>query len=81
MRYVRSNLVLRLSEPPGEELFEQINTRFADLLAEGQFKVGGPLPDEKDEPELAELPRLIFQFNRRSYGRLRQLIDCLNQGG
>jgi uncharacterized protein (TIGR00730 family) len=81
MRYVRSNLVLRLNEAPGEELLEQINTRFADLLAEGRFTVGGPLPEEKDEPDLAELPRLIFQFNRRSYGRLRQLIDCLNRGG
>ncbi len=80
MRYVRSKLVLRLSEAPSEELVEQINTRFADLLAEGRFTVGGPLPEEKDEPDLTELPRLIFQFNRRSYGRLRQLIDCLNRG-
>jgi hypothetical protein len=23
---------------------------------------------------------LIFQFNRRSLGRLRQLIDCINRG-
>lgn len=80
MRYVRSKLVLRLTEAPSEELLDQINTRFADLLAEGRFIVGGPLPEEKDEPDLTELPRLIFQFNRRSYGRLRQLIDCLNGG-
>jgi hypothetical protein len=25
-----------------------------------------------------ELPRLAFGFNRRDYGRLRQLIDFLN---
>ena len=80
MRYVRSNLVLRLSQPPDKELLKQINIRFADLLSEGRFTVGGPLPEEKDEPDLAELPRLIFPFNRRSYGRLRQLIDCLNGG-
>jgi uncharacterized protein (TIGR00730 family) len=78
MRYVRSNLVLRLSEAPSEALLGQINTRFADLLAEGRFTVTGPLPEEKDEPELAELPRLVFPFNRRNYGRLRQLIDWLN---
>lgn len=80
MRYVHDMLVLRLSEAPSPELLEQINTRFADLLDEGQFTVGGPLPEEKDEPDLADLPRLIFPFNRRSYGRLRQLIDCLNRG-
>ena len=43
--------------------------------------MGGPLPEERDEPLLASLPRLIFHFNRRNYGRLRQLIDCLNRGG
>lgn len=80
MRYVRSNLVFRLSAAPGQGLLDEINTRFADLLAGGRFTVGGPLSEEKDEPDLAELPRLIFPFNRRSYGRLRHLIDCLNRG-
>jgi len=78
MRYVRSNLVLRLTQAPSQEQLSQINAQFADLLAGGRFKVGGPLPEERDEPDLAELPRLIFPFNRRNYGRLRQLIDCLN---
>ena len=79
MRYVHNNLVLRLTETPSEELLEQINDRFSDILADGRFQVGGPLPEEKDDPELAEMPRLIFHFNRQSYGRLRQLIDCLNR--
>ena len=65
---------------PSEELLAAINARFADILAAGQFTVGGPLPEERDEPALADLPRLICQFNRRNYGRLRQLIDCLNAG-
>ena len=71
--------MLRLGEPPGRALLRQINARFADMLAEGRFTVGGPMPEEKDEPDLADLPRLIFHFNRRNYGRLRQLIDCLNR--
>jgi len=81
MRYVRSNLVLRLNHPLDEELFERVSTEYADILADGRFTYGGPLPEEKDEPELAHLPRLIFHFNRRDHGRLRQLIDCLNRGG
>lgn len=80
MRYVHNNLVLRLSQPPDEELLDHINGRFSDVLTGGCFAVGGPLPEEKDEPDLADLPRLIFHFDRRQYGRLRQLIDCLNQG-
>jgi hypothetical protein len=80
MRYVHRNLVLRLVKPPGRRLLQQINTHFADILTEGRFQTGGPLPAEKDEPELAHLPRLIFAFDRQELGRLRQLIDCLNRG-
>ena len=79
MRYVHRDLVFRLASPPSEALLERINTDFADILAGGQFTLGDPLPEEKDEPDLAAMPRLIFRFNRRAYGRLRQLIDCLNQ--
>jgi hypothetical protein len=80
MRYVRTNLVLRLQQPPSEELIERINDRFRDILVEGRFTVGQPLPEERDESDLVGLPRLIFHFNRRNYGRLRQLIDCVNHG-
>ena len=78
MRYVRSNLVLRLQSPPTADLLESITADFADILVEGCFKVGPALPEEHDDPELAALPRLVFQFNRRDYGRLRQLIDRIN---
>jgi len=80
MRYVKHNLVFRLSEAPSAELLDDINAAFADILIDGTFTVGGPLSEEKDEPQLAPLPRLIFRFNRRSLGRLRQLIDALNRG-
>jgi uncharacterized protein (TIGR00730 family) len=80
MRYVRTNLVFRLQQTPSKELLEEINDRFRDILVEGRFMVGEPLPEERDETELASLPRLIFHFNRRACGRLRQLIDCINAG-
>ena len=79
MRYVRQRLVLRLQKPLGADTLESINVRFADILVDGQFTQGDPLPEEKDEPTLAALPRLIFHFNRRGHGRLRQLIDDLNR--
>jgi uncharacterized protein (TIGR00730 family) len=80
MRYVKNKLVLRLQAPPSAELLDGINDRFADILTDGQFTVGGPLPGERDEPDLAHLARLVFRFNRRNLGRLRQLVDCLNRG-
>jgi uncharacterized protein (TIGR00730 family) len=79
MRYVRQKLVLRLQQPPSDELLELLNERFADLLRKGRIELGGALPEERDETALAALPRLTLQFNRRSYGRLRQMIDFINR--
>ena len=81
MRQVRQRLVLRLREPLDSTTLEAINGQFADLLAHGRFSLSGPLAEEKDDPELADLPRLVFHFNHRSFGRLRQLIDAVNTGG
>lgn len=81
MRYVRGNLVLRLNRSLDETKLERINTQFADILDGGRFTQGSPLPEERDEPDLAHLSRLVFPFNRHALGRLRQLIDCVNKEG
>ncbi len=81
MRFVRHQLVFRLFERPSDELLDAINSEFADILVDGQFRVGEPLPEEKDEPAFVALPRLIFHFNRRSLGRLRELINFINRSG
>ncbi len=80
MRYVKNKLVFRLHEPISEQLLSDVNDHFSDILTDGEFTLGGPQREEKDEPSLTALPRLIFHFNRRSLGRLRQLIDTLNRG-
>ncbi len=79
MRFVRNKLVLRLRERPSAEKLDQINTQFTDILSEGTFQLSGPLADEADETELSQMTRLVFRFNRRSLGRLRVLINVLNE--
>ncbi|MGC4007213.1 MAG: LOG family protein [Pirellulales bacterium] len=79
MRYVKNKLVLRLHKAPDAALLAEINERFQGILAGGEFTVGEALPEEADEPSLIALPRLIFQFNRRALGKLRQLIDLVNR--
>jgi len=79
MRYVRSKLVIRTLSPIAESLLSAIQTEFQDILSEGTFEVTSALPEE-DEPELEEMSRLVFKFNRRNLGRLRILLDCLNAG-
>jgi hypothetical protein len=69
---------MRLQHPISDQQVAAIQEQFSDLLSEGTFLQRGALPEELDEPALSELPRLVFSFNRRSAGRLRQLIDHLN---
>jgi uncharacterized protein (TIGR00730 family) len=78
MRFVGRQLAMRLKLPIAAEQLEQIRERFSDLLSDGTFEQSGPLQEELDEPAIRELPRLVFSFNRRSAGRLRQLIHHLN---
>ncbi|MGC6441633.1 MAG: TIGR00730 family Rossman fold protein [Rubripirellula sp.] len=79
MRYVKDQLVFRLkSELPLDHL-ARIRETFSDILVKGTFEQMDALPEESGEPELANLPRLVFHFDRRSLGRLRMLIDEINQ--
>jgi uncharacterized protein (TIGR00730 family) len=78
IRYVGRLLAIRLKTGISPEQVAGLHDTFGDLLSEGTFELRGPLPEELDEPDLRELPRLVFTSNRRSASRLRQLIDHLN---
>jgi uncharacterized protein (TIGR00730 family) len=80
MRYVRRDLVLRLNRELDDAFLADLNRHFADILDGGEIRQTAALPAERNETHLADLPRLVFSFNRRDLGRLRQLIDCLNRG-
>jgi len=77
-RYVRNRLVFRLKQRLSDERLDQLQHQFSGLLVDGQFEQTGPLDEESDERELAELPRLSFHFDRRQLGALRMLIDFIN---
>jgi uncharacterized protein (TIGR00730 family) len=79
MRYIKGDLVLRLKRAPTALLLEQVRSEFKDILAGGTFELTPADPVEANEAHLAELPRLRFRFDRRSLGRLRQLINLLNR--
>jgi hypothetical protein len=71
--------VLRLNHPLGGHAVKRIESDFADILRPGgRIIAAQALPEEANEPELLELPRLLLDFNLKDYGRLRQLIDALN---
>ena len=80
-RYVGDRFVIRLNAPISQDLVEELNSEFRDILKEGVFEVGAALPEEEGEPEITHLARLVFRFNRLKFGRLRQMIDRINTEG
>jgi uncharacterized protein (TIGR00730 family) len=79
MRYIRDRLVLRLNREPSDALVERLNEDFADIVEEGRIAKTAVHRLESDDEHLKNLPRLTFLFNRRNFGRLRQMIDVLNR--
>lgn len=79
LRYVENQLVLRLVSGLERQDADDLQERFRDiLLPRGRVFLSGPLPDEADEPDIAGLQRLVVDFSRKDFGRLRQLIDAVN---
>ena len=78
LRYVGDMLVLRITQKLSEEDLALLNDNFADILVGGKIEQVDALPEERNEPEIANLPRLTLHFDRKQLGKLRMLIDQIN---
>jgi uncharacterized protein (TIGR00730 family) len=79
LRYVGNQLIVRLTSPIDETVIKDLKNRFADMLSSnGDIRPSGPFPEEMDEPDILHLPRLVVDFNRVGFGRLREFIDAVN---
>ncbi len=79
LRYFRDKLVIRILSAKDASALELLNERFSDILVPGgKITLSEALPEEEDEPELSHLPRLVVDFNMSDYGRLKNLIDEIN---
>ena len=77
-RFVGDLLVLRLKAAPTEGDVDGLNRQFADIVTRGRIEVVEALPPERASDDHVDLPRLAFHFNVLHQGRLRQLIDAIN---
>lgn len=79
MRYVNGELVLRLQKELSPECLDGLRRDFADIVVDGTIELTGALPQEANEPHLSRLSRLVFRFDRKRLGRLRQMVDRINE--
>ena len=78
-RWVGDLLVLRMLVAPDREELAGLNRRFGDIVDHGVLRLTDPLPPERTGNDHLELPRVALRFDRVHYGRLRLLIDALNE--
>ncbi|MFM2296013.1 MAG: hypothetical protein RLZZ350_2426 [Verrucomicrobiota bacterium] len=77
-RFVRDLFIIRLRHAPSPSALEALNEDFADIITGEPMKVIEATAEEREDNDRLDLQRLAFGFNRRDYGRLRQLVDVLN---
>ncbi|MSU57708.1 MAG: TIGR00730 family Rossman fold protein [Pedosphaera sp.] len=77
-RFVKDLFIIRLKHAPTETAIEALNEDFGDIIVGPPIKKIELTPEEREDKDCLDCERIAFGFNRRDYGRLRELVDVLN---
>jgi hypothetical protein len=79
IRFVNGELIIRLNKELSADQIEVLENEFPELRLPGSRIVPtGARPEEADEPDLIELPRIALRFHHQHYGLLMAFIRRLN---
>lgn len=79
MRFIDHMLVIRLNKELTPEQVATLEDEFSELIKEGDhIRCCTQFPEETDEPDLADLPRLSMRFDHHHYGLLLAFIHRIN---
>ncbi len=79
LRFIDNRLVIRLNKPLAPDQIAILEDEFSELIREGdRIRCCGLFPEENDEPDLADLPRISLLFDHHYYGLLLAFIHRIN---
>lgn len=78
-RFVGDLMVIRLKAEPTDDEIAALQAEFGDLAIDGKIRRIDPLPAEVSTDDHVDRPRLAMHFDLLQHGRLRLMIDALNQ--
>jgi len=78
IRWVGDRLIMRLNVAPSNALIAELNEEFSDLL-ESPIETTEATPVERRDDDVPDLPRIALRYDRARVGRLRRLVDVLNE--
>ncbi|MBE2203827.1 MAG: TIGR00730 family Rossman fold protein [Chthoniobacterales bacterium] len=77
-RWVREKMVIRIQNKLTAAALEDLNRRFDSLLVADRIVQTTALPEERDDPSLAKLPRIVLTPDKHDFGSIRLLLNALN---
>ncbi|RNC67924.1 MAG: TIGR00730 family Rossman fold protein [Desulfuromonadales bacterium] len=79
LRFFEERLIIRLNKELNPHQIEELENEFPELRLPGtHISSCAPLPEEADEPDLLNLPRISLQFDHQHYGLLMAFIRKIN---
>lgn len=79
LRFIDHQLVIRLNKELTPEQITTLQEEFPELVKEGdRIQCCGHFPEEADEPDLIDLPRISMVFDHHHYGLLLAFIHRIN---
>ena len=79
-RMVGDRLILRLNLMPDDATLKELSAEFSDILSKPIETTAASKAEVRDK-DVPDLPRIQLDFDRQHVGRLRLLIDRLNELG
>ncbi|WP_213876834.1 LOG family protein [Pseudomonas sp. dw_358] len=80
-RWLDNLFVIRMHHALSSATLDRLQTEFADIKLSGDFQQHAGNSEALDDPHFVHLDKLTFVFNGRHHGRLRELVDCINEAG
>ncbi|KPY16773.1 Decarboxylase protein [Pseudomonas savastanoi pv. glycinea] len=78
-RWLKNKFVICMRHALSAKALEHMQEAFADLCINENFHQHSYQGEEHDEVQFSHLTRLAFTFTGRNQGRLRELVDYINQ--
>ncbi len=79
IRHVDGRMIIRLRRAPDFTELDALNGEFGTLSADGQIRRTEVSDAEREDDDAVDLERLELAFDGRQHGRLRRLINALNE--
>ncbi len=80
LRYCKGLTILRFTQPISKKIIDRLNVEFEDIITEGTIYSSSPSQEEiQSHDKTLKMPRLIFKFDKQSFGRLNQMIRNINE--